>query len=163
MNGSGSGETRPGRKNGPILPASLPLMALHSTSTDNRDGHRSSQTMTKAPSLPLPLCLSLPLSPSPLIPSPSLSASASLCRLTRGLVGPAGNVWVRRPPSPRRKVAPQSLPTSWETPMPLVSPPALSCRIHASSPSSESHTSRPAFLFCPLLCTSHSKSVLFTC
>lgn len=40
-------------------------------------------------------------------------------------------------------MAPQSLPTSWETPMPLVSPPALSCRIHVSSPSSESHNSWP--------------------
>lgn len=73
----------------------------------------------------------------------ALSLSVSLYRLTRGLVGPAGNVWVQRGPSPRKKVAPQSLPTSWETPMPLVSPPALSCRIHASSPSSESHTSWP--------------------
>lgn len=75
-----------------------------------------------------------------------LSLSVSLYRLTRGLVGPAGNVWVQRGPSPRKKVAPQSLPTSWETPMPLVSPPALSCRIHVSSPSSESHTSWPVSL-----------------
>ncbi|MEQ2208492.1 Genetic suppressor element 1, partial [Xenoophorus captivus] len=50
--------------------------------------------------------------------------------LTRGPVGPAGNVWVRRGASPRRKVAPQSLLTSWETPMPSVSPLVLSCRIH---------------------------------
>lgn len=68
------------------------------------------------------------------------SFSVSLYRLTRGLVGPAGNVWVQRGPSPRKKVAPQSLPTSWEIPMPLVSPQVLSCRIHVSSPSSESRT-----------------------
>lgn len=68
------------------------------------------------------------------------SFSVSLYRLTRGLVGPAGNVWVQRGPSPRKKVAPQSLPTSWEIPMPLVSPQVLSCRIHVSSPSSKSHT-----------------------
>lgn len=73
------------------------------------------------------------------------SLSASLSRLTQGLVGPAGNVWVLRGPSPRKRVAPLSLPTSWETPMPLVSPPVLSCRIHVSSPSSESHTVHHTF------------------
>lgn len=75
------------------------------------------------------------------------SFSLSLYRLTQGLVGPAGNVWAQRQPSPRKKVAPQSLPTSWETPMPLVSPPVLSCRIHDSSLSSESHTVQAGF-FC---------------
>lgn len=55
-------------------------------------------------------------------------------------MGPPGNAWVRRGPCPRKRVAPRSLPTSWETPMPSVSPPVLSCRIHVFNPSSESHT-----------------------
>lgn len=73
---------------------------------DNRVGHRPPGTITKTVLLPLSL------------PSRSPSFSLSL-RLTRALVGSVGSVWEQRRPTSRRKVAPQSLLTSWETPMPL--------------------------------------------
>lgn len=106
---------------------------MGSMSSDNRNGHRSSQTMAKI-------------------------LSVSLCRLTQGLMGPAGNVWAQKEPSPRKRVAPQSLHTSWETPMPLVSLRELSCRSHGFNLLSESI---PALTFSMDLQSVHVHSRLY--